>query len=131
MKFVHLVNDGIAQMSSILSVGPVYYSRTPQTSFFSQTFIKNESHGTIHTFKIYFATVCSIFNNKRYPNRPLMFIWLAYFLPTYFTIQLIFATIHGVLLHFLILFIGFTVLFQLTFTFIYNTLNKKFSVSAK
>ena len=36
-----------------------------------------------------------------------------------------------VLLHFLILFMGLTILFQLTFTFIYNTFNKKFSVSTK
>ena len=34
-------------------------------------------------------------------------------------------------LHFLVLFIGSTVLFQLTFTFIYSTFNKKFSVSTK
>ena len=36
-----------------------------------------------------------------------------------------------VLLHFLILFMGLTVLFQLIFTFIYSTFNKKFSVSIK
>ena len=36
-----------------------------------------------------------------------------------------------VLLHFLVLFIGSTVLFQLTFTFIYSTFSKKFSVSTK
>ena len=29
----------------------------PQISFFSNFFIKNGFHGTIHTFKIYFATV--------------------------------------------------------------------------
>ena len=34
-------------------------------------------------------------------------------------------------LHFLVLFIGFTVLFQLTFTFIYNIFSNKFSISAK
>ena len=34
-------------------------------------------------------------------------------------------------LHFLILFMGPTVLFQLTFTFIYSTFNKKFLVSTK
>ena len=34
-------------------------------------------------------------------------------------------------LHFLILFMSHTVLFQLTFTFIYNTFSKKFSVSVK
>ena len=35
--------------------------------------IKNWSHGTIHTFKNYFATVFSVFsfsNNKFNPNRP-------------------------------------------------------------
>ena len=35
--------------------------------------IKNESHGIIHTFKNYFATVFSIFNfnkNKFNPNGP-------------------------------------------------------------
>ena len=36
-----------------------------------------------------------------------------------------------VLLHFLVLFMGSTVLFQLTFILIYNTFNKKISVSAK
>ena len=35
---------------------------------FQQIFLKTGSHGTIHTFKNYFATVFSIFNNKRYPN---------------------------------------------------------------
>ena len=34
-------------------------------------------------------------------------------------------------LHFLVLFIGFTVLFQLTFTFIYNTFSKKILVLVK
>ena len=35
--------------------------------------IKNESHGTIHTFKNYFATIFSVFSfskNKLYPNEP-------------------------------------------------------------
>ena len=32
----------------------------PQISFFSNFFIKNGSHGTIHTFKNYFATVFSV-----------------------------------------------------------------------
>ena len=36
-----------------------------------------------------------------------------------------------VLLYFLVLFTGSIILFQLTFTFIYSTFNKKFSVSAK
>ena len=46
----------------------------PQISLFSNFFIKNGSHGTIHTFKNYFATVFSVFSfqfqqNKFYPNR--------------------------------------------------------------
>ena len=35
--------------------------------------IKNGSHGTIHTFKNYLATVFSVFSfskNKLYPNEP-------------------------------------------------------------
>ena len=49
----------------------------PQISLFSNFFIKNGSHGTIYTFKNYFATVFSIFSfqfqqNKFYPNRPLV-----------------------------------------------------------
>ena len=35
-----------------ISVGPVHCSRDSQTSFFSNFFIKNESHDTIYTFKI-------------------------------------------------------------------------------
>ena len=34
-------------------------------------------------------------------------------------------------LHFLVLFMGLIVLFELTFTFIYNSFSKKFLVSAK
>ena len=34
-------------------------------------------------------------------------------------------------LHFLVLFMGHTILFQLTFTFIYSTFSKKFLVSVK
>ena len=50
----------------------------PQITLFSNFFIKNGSHGTIYTFKNYFATVFSVFNfqlqqNKFYPNRPLVF----------------------------------------------------------
>ena len=41
---------------------PVNSARDPQTSFFSNFFIKNGSYGTIHTFKNYFATVFSIFS---------------------------------------------------------------------
>ena len=47
----------------------------PQITLFSNFFIKNRSHGSIHTFKNYFATVFSVFSfqfqqNKFYPNRP-------------------------------------------------------------
>ena len=58
-------------------MGLVHCSRDPQTSFFNKTFIKNGSHGIIHTFKNYFATVFSIFNfqqNKWYPNTPVIFV---------------------------------------------------------
>ena len=46
----------------------------PQISIFSNFLIKNGSHGTIYTFKNYFATVISAINfqfqqNKFYPNR--------------------------------------------------------------
>ena len=34
----------------------------PQIPLFSNFFIKNGSHGTIHTFKNYFATVFSVFS---------------------------------------------------------------------
>ena len=34
----------------------------PQTSIFSNFFIKNKSYGTIYTFKNYFTTVFSVFN---------------------------------------------------------------------
>ena len=37
------------------------YTRLTNLTF-QQLFIKNESHGTIHTFKNYFATVFSVFN---------------------------------------------------------------------
>ena len=48
----------------------------PQITLFNNIFIKNGSHGTIYTFKNYFATVFSVFSfqfqqNKFYPNRPL------------------------------------------------------------
>ena len=43
-------------------MGPVHCSWDPQISFSSNFFIKNRSHGTIHTFKNYFATVFSVFS---------------------------------------------------------------------
>ena len=48
-----------------------------QCSRTDAVFIKNGSHGTIYTFKNYFATVFSVFNfqfqqNKFYPNQHLI-----------------------------------------------------------
>ena len=46
----------------------------PAAILFRKKKIKNRSHGTIHTFKNYFATVFSVFNfcnNKVNPNGPL------------------------------------------------------------
>ena len=50
------------QLKSSLSVGPVHCLRDPQTSLFSNFFIKNWFHDTIHTFKNYFVTVFSVFS---------------------------------------------------------------------
>ena len=47
----------------------------PTVTLFRKKNIKNGSHGTIHTFKIYFATVFSVFSfskNKLYPDGPLV-----------------------------------------------------------
>ena len=51
----------------------------PQIPLFSNFFIKNGSHDTIHIFKNYFTTVFSVFSfqfqqNKFYPNRPLSLV---------------------------------------------------------
>ena len=55
----------------------------PQISFFINFFIKNGSHGTIYTFKNYFATVISAISfqfqqNKFYPNRPYIFLIIVF-----------------------------------------------------
>ena len=47
---------------NFLPILPWHYSWIPQTSLFSNFFIKNWSHSTIHTFKFYFATMFSIFS---------------------------------------------------------------------
>ena len=60
------------------SVGPMYCSRDPQISLFSNFFIKNESHDTIHTFKNYFTIIFSVFsfsNNKFNPNGPILYFF--------------------------------------------------------
>ena len=58
-------------------------------------------------------------------------VWVRMKNENYFTIQLIFATIHESHCTFLGLFMSSIVLFQLTFTFIYSIFSKKFLVSAK
>ena len=42
----------------------VHCLRNSQTFFFSKTFIKNESHDTIYTFKNYFITVFLVFSHQ-------------------------------------------------------------------
>ena len=42
----------------------------PASIFFHKNNFKTGSHGTSHTFKNYFVTVFSVFNNKWYPNGP-------------------------------------------------------------
>ena len=42
----------------------VHCLQNTQTFFFSKTFIKNESHDTIYTFKNYFNTVFSVFSHR-------------------------------------------------------------------
>ena len=54
--------------------GTVYALFMEPTATLLKKYIKNRSHGTIHTFKNYFATVFSVFNfqfqqNKFYPNK--------------------------------------------------------------
>ena len=75
------------QPSFISYVSPVDSARDPQTSIFSNFFIKNWFHGIIHTFNNYFATVFSVFNfnkinsiqtdlNRRKKKRPFTQYWL-------------------------------------------------------
>ena len=68
----------------------------PQIPFFSNFFIKNWSHSTIHIFKNYFATVFSVFSfqfqrNKFYLNRP--YIIKIFF---FFLLHIITFTIHHI-----------------------------------
>ena len=58
-------------------------------------------------------------------------VWIANFFTNLFYYLACFSYYSWTLLHFLVLFISLTILFQLTFIFIYNTFNKKFSVSKK
>ena len=77
MTTVHEQQPYIVDFSTPF-ISPVYLvnsAQDPQTSLFSNFFIKNGSHNTIHTFKNYFTTVFSVFNfnklNKFYLNGPL------------------------------------------------------------
>ena len=47
---------------SAVNSAPMHCSQVPQTSLFSNFFIKNGFYSTIHTFKNYFATVFSVFS---------------------------------------------------------------------
>ena len=57
---------------SVFFLSLVHCSRDLQVPSFNNFFFKIGSQGTIHTFKNYFAIVFSVFNNKWYPNRPLI-----------------------------------------------------------
>ena len=46
----------------LINFSATFLSRDPQISLFNNFFIKNWSHGTIHTFKNYFVTVFSVFS---------------------------------------------------------------------
>ena len=47
---------------TVVDFFPMNSVRDPQTSLFNNFFIKNWSHGTIHTFKNYFTTVFLVFS---------------------------------------------------------------------
>ena len=58
-----------------LNSAPVYYSRIPQITLFSNFYIKNWSHSTIYTFKnystiVFSVSVFSFSKNKFNPNGP-------------------------------------------------------------
>ena len=42
----------------------------PTSTDFSKFFFKIGFHGTIYSFKNYFAIMFSVFSNKWYPNKP-------------------------------------------------------------
>ena len=46
----------------LINFSTIFQSWDPQTSLFNNFFIKNGSHGTIYTFKNYFAIVSSVFS---------------------------------------------------------------------
>ena len=48
----------------------VLFMGLTRMEFSKKKTLKIGSHGTIYKFKNYFATVFSVFSNKRYPNIP-------------------------------------------------------------
>ena len=66
---------------------------------FNKIFIKTQSHGIIHTFKNYFTTIFSVFNNKQYPNRLELSYPILYDLAI-LPLKNIFSTIISVRTHF-------------------------------
>ena len=72
LLFMHCTWTVAAKFDFSHSFQPISAHRAlfmdPQISLFSNFFIKNGSHGTIHTFKNYFATV--FFSFQLYPNGP-------------------------------------------------------------
>ena len=59
--FFFLLQPHLLTKSAVNSAS-VHYSQVPQITFFSNFFIKNGSHDTIHTFKNYFVIIFSVFS---------------------------------------------------------------------
>ena len=79
-KFVEKTNGSLGWVwiaaehaSALFWLGPCIVYKLVSTENRKSNF-KTKSHDTIHTFKNYFATVFSVFNNKQYSNRPLMYL---------------------------------------------------------
>ena len=60
--FFFLGGKSAFQWLYVTLVGSVHCLRDLQTSFFSNFFIKNGPHGTIHTFKNYFTAIFLVFS---------------------------------------------------------------------
>ena len=59
--FIYIFLAVVVDFSTVNSIW-VHYLRDPQTSLFSNFFIKNGSHSTIHIFKNYFVTMFLVFS---------------------------------------------------------------------
>ena len=59
--FIYIFLAVVVDFSTVNSAR-VHYLRDPQTSLFSNFFIKNGSHSTIHIFKNYFVTMFLVFS---------------------------------------------------------------------